>query len=380
MRKLRAYPSDTSRTSPRRPTEATSSSRMTFMLGVLVRRHVRQQGHRARALDRVGQLPLMPRAAAGDAARNDLAALGHEAAEATHVFVVDEVDLVRAELANLPASKATPLDWLLSWGNGSPPLFARRRLERDVVLAALALVTAERRRRGRNRRRRAARALGAAHELNALGDHLRRRALLPVLAFPVARLQPAFHEDLAALVEILTARLGLLAPHHHREEADLLTLLPALRRVIPVDCQAQVGDRGTAWRVAQLRGTRQITDQEHLVQARHQPTSSTTSAGALAVDRAFFRIGTRVERKRSTFSLRRSWRSNSFTMAGSADTSKTAYVPSRCLRMSYDSRRLPQFSILATSAPSDLTCSPSCVSSSATSSSAGRGSTITRIS
>ena len=112
----------------------------------------------------MGQLPLVPRAAAGDAARNDLAALGDEAAETTHVFVIDEVDLVRAELTNLPASKATPLDWLLSWGNGSPPLFARRRLERDVVLAALTFVAAERRRRGRNRCRRTARAaLGAAH-------------------------------------------------------------------------------------------------------------------------------------------------------------------------------------------------------------------------
>src|SRR5262249_16188241 len=136
MRKLRAYPSDTSRTSPRRPTEATSSSKMTFMLGVLVCRHVRQQRYRARTLDPVGQLALVPRATAGDATRNDLTALSDEAAEATHVFVVDEVDLVRTELANLPASKATPLDWLLSWGNGSPPLFARRRLERDVVLAA----------------------------------------------------------------------------------------------------------------------------------------------------------------------------------------------------------------------------------------------------
>src|SRR6185436_7658786 len=307
------------------------------------------------------------------------AALRDEAAETTHVFVVDEVDLVRAELANLPASETTPLDRLLSWGNGSPPLFTGRRLERDVVLAALGLVTAECRRRGRNRRRRAARALGAAHELNALGDHLGRRALLPVLAFPVARLQSAFHEDLAALVEVLAARLGLLAPHHHREEADFFPLLPALRRIVPVDRQPQVRDRGAARRVTELRGTREIADQEHFVQACHQPTSSTTS-GNLAVDRAFLRIGTRVERKRSTFSLRRSWRSNSFTMAGSADTSKTAYVPSRCLRMSYDSRRLPQFSIFATSAPSDLTCSPSCVNSSATSSSVGRESTITRIS
>jgi hypothetical protein len=91
---------------------------MTFMPGVLVRRHVRQQGHRARALDGVGQLALVPRAAAGDTARDDLAALGDEAAEAPHVFVVDEIDLVRAELANFAAPEAATLDRFLSWGNG----------------------------------------------------------------------------------------------------------------------------------------------------------------------------------------------------------------------------------------------------------------------
>src|SRR6266850_8186423 len=253
-----------------------------------------------------------------------------------------------------------------------------RRLERNVVLAALTFVAAERRRRGRNCRRRTARALGAAHELNAFGDHFGRRALLTVLAFPIPRLQPALHEDLAALVEILAAGLGLLAPHHHREEAHFLTLLPALGRVVPVDGQSQIRHRGAARRVAKLGGTRQVADQEHLVQARHQLTSSRTS-GVFA-GRAFLRIGTRVERKRSTLSLRRSCRSNSFTMAGSAETSKTAYVPSRCLRMSYASRRFPQFSIFTTSAPSVLICSPSCVSRAATSSSVGRGSTMTRIS
>jgi hypothetical protein len=91
---------------------------MIFMLGILLRRHVRQHGHRTGALDGVGQLALMPCAAAGDPARNDFAALGDEAAEATHVFVVDEVDLVRAELANFSAPEAAALDRFLSWGNG----------------------------------------------------------------------------------------------------------------------------------------------------------------------------------------------------------------------------------------------------------------------
>jgi hypothetical protein len=91
---------------------------MTFMLGVLLCRHVRQQGHRARALDRVRQLALVPGAAAGDTARNDLAALGDEAAQTPDVLVVDEVDLVCAELADFSAPEAAALDWFLSWGNG----------------------------------------------------------------------------------------------------------------------------------------------------------------------------------------------------------------------------------------------------------------------
>src|SRR5205823_13154270 len=229
-------------------------------------------------------------------------------------------------------------------------------------------------RHGGGRRRR----LAAPQELDPLGHDLDDGALLAVLAFPLARLEPALDEDRAALVEILAAGLRLLAPHHHREEARLFALLAPLRGVVAVHRQPHVGHRGTARRVAQLRGPGQVADEEDLVEARHQTTSSSTS-GVLA-GRAFFRTGTRVLRKRRTFSLRRSCRSNSFTMEGSAETSNTAYVPSRCLRMSYASRRFPQLSTLVTSAPSVLSCSPSCVSSAVTSSSVGRGSTITRTS
>src|SRR5207245_1446470 len=218
----------------------------------------------------------------------------------------------------------------------------------------------------------------ASHELHALGDDLDDGPLAAVFGLPLARLQPPLDEDRTALVEVLTAALRLLAPHHHREKAGVLAFLAALRRVIAIDRQPQVGDGGPARRVTQLRGLGQVTDQEHLVEARHQLTSSTTSR--VLAGRAFLRIGTRVLTKRSTFSLRRTWRSNSFTMEGSAETSKTAYVPSRCLRMSYASRRFPQLSTLATSAPSVLSCSPSCSSNAATSSSVGRGSTITRTS
>jgi hypothetical protein len=99
---------------------------MTFIASV--RRHVRQQGHRARALDGVSQLALMARAAARDATRNDLAALGDEAPQPANVLVVDEIDLVRAELADFPAPEATALDWLADRRNGCSPF-----LERYVV-------------------------------------------------------------------------------------------------------------------------------------------------------------------------------------------------------------------------------------------------------
>src|SRR6266550_269688 len=214
---------------------------------------------------------------------------------------------------------------------------------------------------------------------NAGGDDLGHRPLLAVLAFPVPRLQTTFDEDLAALVEILAARFRLLAPHDDREKRRFLALLTALGGVVAVHGQAQVGDGSAARGVTKLRGPGQITDQQDFVEARHQPTSSSTSGCGL-LGRAFLRMGTRVERKRSTVSLRRSWRSNSLIIDGSADTSRTAYVPSRCLRMSYASRRLPQFSTLVTSAPRPLSCSPTCVSNAATSSSVGRGSAMTRIS
>src|SRR5947209_8740351 len=68
-------------------------------------RHVRNQRDLARALDRRLQLPLMHRAGARDAPRENLAALGHERPDQLHVLVVDVVDLVRAELADLATTE-----------------------------------------------------------------------------------------------------------------------------------------------------------------------------------------------------------------------------------------------------------------------------------
>jgi len=64
-----------------------------------------QQGDVARLLDGPRQTALVRRAYAGQAARSDLAALGDELRQQTHIFVIDRFDFFDAELANLLAPK-----------------------------------------------------------------------------------------------------------------------------------------------------------------------------------------------------------------------------------------------------------------------------------
>ena len=68
----------------------------------------RQQGDVARLLDGVGQAALVRRAHAGQTAGNDLAAFRHEGGEQAHVLVVDAVDFLDAEFANLLATEEFP--------------------------------------------------------------------------------------------------------------------------------------------------------------------------------------------------------------------------------------------------------------------------------
>src|SRR6266511_1778098 len=62
---------------------------------------VRKQGHLPCVLHRGGHRPLVLRAVAGDSPSPDLAALGHELTQQRDVLVVDEVDLLFAEHAEL---------------------------------------------------------------------------------------------------------------------------------------------------------------------------------------------------------------------------------------------------------------------------------------
>src|SRR2546428_1448806 len=62
---------------------------------------VGKQRHVTSALQRDREATLMPGAGAGHPARQDLAALAHEAPQPRNLFVIDQVDLFRAEVADL---------------------------------------------------------------------------------------------------------------------------------------------------------------------------------------------------------------------------------------------------------------------------------------
>src|SRR5688572_24082964 len=68
-------------------------------------RRVRDERQLARPHQRHAQLPLVQGAGPGDAPRQDLGALGHERQQQPRVLVVDVVDLVAAELADLPPAE-----------------------------------------------------------------------------------------------------------------------------------------------------------------------------------------------------------------------------------------------------------------------------------
>src|SRR5690606_3612689 len=71
-------------------------------------RRVRQQRNLPGPLDGHGQLALVPGAVAGDAPRQHLGPLGQEAAQAAGFLIIDAVDFVDAERANLSSAPPFP--------------------------------------------------------------------------------------------------------------------------------------------------------------------------------------------------------------------------------------------------------------------------------
>src|SRR5581483_398576 len=87
------------------PRLATFCSRMISIAPASVLIGVGQQRQEARALDRDGELALVERLRAGDAARDDLAGLGDITLQGAEILVVDVRDAFRREAAKLLAAR-----------------------------------------------------------------------------------------------------------------------------------------------------------------------------------------------------------------------------------------------------------------------------------
>src|ERR1700752_2046780 len=86
---------------------------LNFLLGASVEIGVRQEREEARALDRVGELALVAGRGAGDARRDDLAGLVDEVLQDLDVLVVDPLDLLGGEAAELAPAEQRPLALVL---------------------------------------------------------------------------------------------------------------------------------------------------------------------------------------------------------------------------------------------------------------------------
>src|SRR5688572_14914174 len=86
---------------------------MTCMVALSVQVGVRHQGHEPRALDRGGKLALVAGRGAGDAGRDDAAVLVDEVLEDVDRLVVDPLDLLRGEAAELAAPEKRALSPVL---------------------------------------------------------------------------------------------------------------------------------------------------------------------------------------------------------------------------------------------------------------------------
>src|SRR5579884_4317929 len=188
-----------------------------------------EEGDVTGTLQRRGQPPLVPGAGAGDAAGEDLPPLRQVAPEPAHLLVVDVVDSLRAEAADL--ATRTLLHCLPSnlGGGDWPPGRFRAGSERDLV----GIDVADGRLVGERRLLAGAGRAGAGapgvQELDLGGHHFRAAALLAVLTLPGAGLEPTLDVDQGPLSGVLGRDLGQVAlaqvPDHDVVEVGELPAL-----------------------------------------------------------------------------------------------------------------------------------------------------------
>src|ERR1043165_857684 len=92
-----------------------------------------------------------------------------------------------------------------------------------------------------------------ADEFEAFQNYSELTALLAgLLIVPLIQSQPTFHEEWAALLQILGDGLRLLAERINVHERDLLFGFSGLGAPGAIDCQTEFGNRHAFWRVSQF--------------------------------------------------------------------------------------------------------------------------------
>ena len=249
--------------------------------------HVGQESDLTGSLDGLGELTLMHGANAGRAARQDLAALGHEAAKLGGVLVVDVGRLVNAELANFSALAV--LGVVLIESQSCILLISIS--ERQLAVAVIQLHKGVRvcgRRAAAGVISAAVAALGvggvavrviaavvvgtagvavaaALAEVDVVRDDLPAGAVVSVAILPLAGLQAAGNDDHTALVEVLGHKLASGAPGDAVDEIGL-PLAAVAPAEIAVDRNGEAGDTDAGLRGTQLGITGQTAHDNNVVE------------------------------------------------------------------------------------------------------------------
>src|SRR5438128_7529524 len=118
-------------------------------------------------------------------------------------------------------------------------------------------------------------AVAAAYELEVFYDDGELAALGAALfVIPGVVTQAALDEEGFALLAILADDFGLFAEGGAVHEADFLALFAIGGAILAVDREAELGNDGLAWQLAQLRIARDVAHEQHLIEARHDASET----------------------------------------------------------------------------------------------------------
>ena len=113
-------------------------------------------------------------------------------------------------------------------------------------------------------------AAGPQH-LHSFADDVEFCALLAgCFVVPRVELQAAFDQNGAAFGEVFAGDFCLAPPQRHLDESRLFAAaVRLLVEPVAVDCQADLGEGRSRWRVPHLRITGEIAQENHLIEAGH---------------------------------------------------------------------------------------------------------------